>query len=56
MKNLDEELVFSAKKEQRTECGQSVIYLTDKGVLTLTRTQEDILLIFSGTQKLLDLS
>lgn len=56
MKSLDAELVLSAMLDQRKEAGSSIIYMTQKGVLSLSKEQEEVLLKFSTTDRLVDLS
>lgn len=56
MKQLDTKRVLSALLCQRNETGSSIIYVTDYGILSLTKAQEDILIKFSSGDRLVDLS
>ena len=56
MKKLDSRLVISAKTSQRMNIGSSVVYATEKGILTLTIEQESHLLKFSKGDRLIDWS
>jgi len=56
MKQLDSSLVISARTSQRKNIGSSVMYTTEKGILTLTSEQESLLLKFSKGDLLIDWS
>ena len=56
MKQLDSRLVISARTSQRKNIGSSVVYTTEKGILTLTSEQENHLLKFSKGDRLIDWS
>ena len=47
MKNLDAEKVLSAKISQRSEIQFRIVYMTEKGILHLTKEEESVLSRFS---------
>jgi hypothetical protein len=56
MKDLDADKVLCANLADRKEIGNTIIYSTNKGILTLSLSQETIIRMYSCHGKLLDIT
>ena len=56
MKDLDVDKVLCANLADRTLVGNTIVYSTNKGILTLSISQEQVIRMYSSNGKLLDIT
>ena len=56
MKDLDADKVLCANLADRTLVGNTIVYSTNKGILTLSISQEQVIRMYSSNGKLLDIT